>query len=78
MTTGSPRVTASLQHRDTTPMRYVKQLRLEAVHRSLLAADASDTRVSDLAADHGFFQFGRFAADYKRAFGELPSETLRI
>jgi len=41
-------------------------------------ADASDTRVSDLAADHGFFQFGRFAADCKRTFGELPSETLQI
>lgn len=65
-------------HRHTTPMRYVKQLRLEAVHRSLLAADAGDTKVSDLAADYGFFQFGRFASDYKRAFGELPSETLRI
>lgn len=65
-------------HRDTTPMRYVKQLRLEAVHRSLLAADASGTRVSDLAADYCFFQFGRFASDYKRVFGELPSETLRI
>ena len=65
-------------HRDTTPMRYVKQLRLEAVHRSLLAADASGTRVSDLAADYCFFQLGRFASDYKRVFGELPSETLRI
>ena len=65
-------------HRDTTPMRYVKQLRIEAVHRSLLAADSGETKISDLAADYGFFQFGRFAADYRRALGELPSETLRV
>jgi AraC-like DNA-binding protein len=65
-------------HRGTTPMRYVKQLRLEAVHRALLAAVPTAAKVSDLASDYGFYQFGRFAADYRRTFGQLPSETLRI
>ncbi len=63
-------------HRNTTPMRYVKQLRVEADHRALLVADPASVTVSDLATRYGFFQFGRFAADYKQVFGELPSETL--
>lgn len=77
-TSASTLLRAFRLHRGTTPMRYVKQLRLEAVHRSLLAAEPSAAKVSDLASDYGFFQFGRFAADYKRMFGELPSETLHI
>jgi len=41
-----------------------------------LAAKTSTTTVTAVAMDHGFFQLGRFSADYRRAFGELPSETL--
>jgi AraC-like DNA-binding protein len=63
-------------HRGTSPMKYVKQIRLESVQRTLLAAKTSTTTVTAVAMDHGFFQMGRFSADYRRAFGELPSETL--
>ncbi len=63
-------------HRGTTPMKYVKQLRLESAQRALLSAKNGTTSVTTVAMDHGFFQLGRFAADYRRAFGELPSETL--
>jgi AraC-like DNA-binding protein len=63
-------------HRGITPMKYVKQIRLEAAQRTLLAAKTGATTVTRVAMDNGFFQLGRFSADYRRAFGELPSETL--
>jgi len=59
-----------------SPMKYVKQIRLESAQRALLAADNGSTTVTCVAMDHGFFQLGRFSADYRRAFGELPSVTL--
>jgi len=57
-------------------MKYVKQIRLDSAQRALLAAKAGTTTVTTVAMDHGFFQLGRFSADYRRAFGEMPSETL--
>ncbi len=63
-------------HRGTSPMKYVKQLRLESVQRELLAAESGTIRVADVAMKYGFFQLGRFSAEYRHTFGELPSETL--
>jgi AraC-like DNA-binding protein len=63
-------------NRGTSPMKYIKQLRLESAQRALLAGTSGTVRVTDVAMDHGFFQFGRFSAEYRRVFGELPSETL--
>ena len=63
-------------HRGITPMKYVKQMRLEYAQRTLLAAKPGTTTVTTVAMDHGFYQLGRFSADYRRVFGELPSETL--
>jgi len=63
-------------HRGMSPMKYVKQIRLESTQRALLAARTGVTTVTEIAMDHGFFQLGRFSADYRRVFGELPSETL--
>jgi AraC family ethanolamine operon transcriptional activator len=57
-------------------MKYAKQIRLESAQRVLLAARSGITTVTDVAMNHGFFQLGRFSADYRRVFGELPSETL--
>jgi AraC-like DNA-binding protein len=61
----------------TTPMRRLKRLRLEAARAALETADPAATSVSEIAARFGFFQFGRFAGDYRRAFGERPSDTLQ-
>jgi len=33
--------------------------------------------VKEIAIEHGFVELGRFAGDYRRMFGELPSETLQ-
>ncbi|HET7826571.1 MAG TPA: helix-turn-helix domain-containing protein [Anaeromyxobacter sp.] len=59
-----------------TPLTWVRQARLERVRCALLASDGR-TSVSRVALDCGFTQLGRFAAQYSRRFGELPSETLQ-
>jgi len=64
-------------HHGVSPMQYVKRLRLEAVRRSLLAADPQNGTVGRVASEFGFRQLGRFSAEYRRVFGELPSMTLR-
>lgn len=60
-----------------SPMAYVRIRRLDAVSRALLALGPEETSVTEIATDHGFFHLSRFAADYRRRFGEFPSETLR-
>ena len=44
---------------------------------STFAATAQDESVADILTRHGIWEFGRFAARYRRHFGELPSQTLR-
>ena len=57
----------------TTPVKYLRAVRLNGVRRELLAARGS---VQDMAARWGFWHLSQFARDYKRQFGELPSRTL--
>lgn len=61
--------------RGCTPMQLVLRQRLEAARDALIKA-APGSQVTSVAADCGFFNFGRFAANYRTAFGELPSQTL--
>ena len=58
------------------PKTYQKALRLAAVRQELLSG-RDGTTVSATAVKWGFFQFGYFAMDYRRMFGEGPRETLR-
>lgn len=62
--------------RGTSPMAFLKAVRLERAREDLRNARSGDS-VTTIACRWGFYQFGRFAAEYKRMFGELPSETLR-
>ena len=61
----------------TGPMGFLKARRLEAAQRALLAADPKSTTVTEIALRFGFVHLGQFPADYRKAFQELPSETLR-
>ena len=58
-----------------SPKAYITVLRLNGIRRDMLKAEPG-ALVSDYAAKWGFFHFSRFAADYRRFFGESPSETL--
>ncbi len=60
----------------TSPMELIRRLRLHAVRRSLLAAERGGATVTEIAMTFGFYQLGRFAAEYRAIFGELPSATL--
>lgn len=65
------------KHAGTTPMRFIRQRKLEAVYTHLSNPDAAARSVTEAAIDYGFLHLGRFADSYKYTFGELPSETLR-
>jgi len=62
------------QSRGFGPMVFVKQMRL-AHARELLNRGDAGTTVTGTALSCGFRNVGHFAMDYRRAFGELPSET---
>jgi AraC-like DNA-binding protein len=59
----------------TTPSRHRHMLALAAARRALV--DGAAASVRDAARRFGFRELGRFAADYRAAFGENPSDTFR-
>lgn len=61
----------------TTPMRHLRDIRLRRVHDDLLAGKADSLTVQQIATRWGLNHMGRFAAQYRSKFGELPSETQR-
>ncbi|AYA27560.1 helix-turn-helix domain-containing protein [Rhodococcus rhodochrous] len=64
------------RHYHTTPMRYLRSVRLERAHRDLQAADpqGGDT-VASIAARWGFSSPGRFAAHCRSVYGRAPHIT---
>lgn len=62
-----------------SPMAYARRWRLQAAHQALQAAarEGRPLSVTDVALAHGFLHMGRFAAQYRAAFGCAPSDTLR-
>jgi len=61
--------------RGTSPMRYLRDARFEKVRDALKCAQPEEG-VAELATKWGFCHLGRFAAEYRKRFGESPSETL--
>ncbi|MBV9201907.1 MAG: helix-turn-helix transcriptional regulator [Alphaproteobacteria bacterium] len=60
----------------TSPMRYMRTARYQKVREALSRAEPEES-VGDIAAKWGFSHMGRFSVEYRRRFGETPSETLR-
>jgi len=66
------------RHLGTSPMAYLRRIRLELARSDLKDAVPGDgTTVTSVAAKWGFSQLGRFAASYRAAFHESPKDTLR-
>jgi AraC family ethanolamine operon transcriptional activator len=59
-----------------SPKQYLIARRLNGVRRDLRQAAATGAPIAEVAAHWGFWHMGQFAADYRRHFGELPSETV--
>jgi AraC-like DNA-binding protein len=62
------------RHLDCTPHAYLRRVRLDLVHQVL--REGSVSSVGDAAARFGFFNPGRFAAEYRQVFGENPGQAL--
>jgi AraC-like DNA-binding protein len=66
------------RHLDTTPLAYLRQVRLAHAHAELAAADPeSGATVTDIAARWGFYHPGRFATLYRHTYDRSPRRTLR-
>lgn len=64
------------RHLGTTPMAYLRRVRLAQAHEDLVAADPARDTVTALAARWGFHHQGRFAAAYREVYGVPPRRTL--
>ncbi len=60
---------------EISPAQYLRARRLNRVRRDLNAR--KPLNVTDAALRHGFGHLGRFSGQYRRLFGELPSQTRR-
>lgn len=59
-----------------SPMAYLRAIRLDKVHDTLLKVRLNDPMtISQIAAEYGFLHLGHFAAHYQERFGELPTQT---
>ena len=66
------------RHYDTTPMGYLRRIRLERAHRQLEAADpATGATVAKIARSWGWANPAQFATVYRKRYGLPPSHTLR-
>lgn len=61
---------------DIGPKTYYLRLRLNRARQGLLRPEPQ-TKVGEVANLNGFWHMGQFARDYRKLFGELPSETVR-
>jgi len=65
------------EYAGVSPKQYLTAIRLSGVRQSLL--DPREPRnIGQLATDWGFWHMSKFAADYRRMFRELPSDTRGI
>jgi AraC-like DNA-binding protein len=65
------------RHLDTSPMAYLREVRLRRAHQTLLESDPSTVTVASVAYRWGFTNLGRFASAHAKRYGEAPSVTLR-
>ena len=59
------------------PCRQLRMLRLSQARHALLSADGNLATVTEIATGFGFVELGRFSVEYRKVFGESPSQTLQ-
>lgn len=59
-----------------SPKRYLLVRRMHLARRALRSSTPAETTVTEIATRYGFWQFGRFAGEFKGLFGESPSAML--
>ena len=65
------------RHLDTTPLAYLRRVRLHHAHQGLAqASPRNGTTVTAIAYRWGFTSPSRFAAAYRAVYGVSPSDTL--
>ncbi|WP_250573543.1 helix-turn-helix transcriptional regulator [Nonomuraea sediminis] len=66
------------KHLRTTPMAYLREVRLARAHADLvrIAETGARTTVTEVAMRWGFSHLGRFSSLYRRTYGRPPSSTL--
>ena len=66
------------KHFGIAPYAYLKIHRLHRIQNNLLHAENPiNTCIGDIAIQNGFMHMGYFGSEYKKIFGETPSETLQ-
>jgi AraC-like DNA-binding protein len=60
-----------------SPGRYLRLRTMRRVHHALLGAHPGSASAAQIARSQGITDFRRFAAAYRRLFGEPPSITIR-
>lgn len=68
--------TVFLEQFGVSPHRYLMIRRIQAIHHALQHAQGGET-ITSLCSDHGVWDFGRFARQYRQVYGVLPSQVLR-
>ena len=69
--------TSFRQFLDASPYQYTKAVRLNRARRDLQSPQHIGLSIGDIASIHGIWHLGRFADEYRKMYGELPSETRR-
>ena len=62
--------------RATTPMAYLKAMRLDRAREELRRAAVAGGNITEIALCVGYSHLSRFSSDYRTRFGERPSDTL--
>ncbi len=65
------------QYLQQTPVEYIREQRLKHVHQALQTTQINET-VTDILLRYGIQSFGHFSTIYKKRYGCLPSQTLKM
>jgi AraC-like DNA-binding protein len=64
------------EHLGMGAKHYLLLRRMQLVRHALRKGNSAETTVTEIATRYGFWQFGRFAIQYRALFEESPSATL--